>query len=473
MPKASKKSAWEEVQEAQVPTQPDTNESSQEEIPSSDQESDTEVTFNHPRPQLQVIPSMFMPYIEGPKMDWTVNDWLYHRFLKWHLKCENIFECKLAALPERQQCKKVIAWSGDFGMDQYVSWGLPTDQLTLEIIWGKFEDFCKTQSNEMHTRFDLLTSFWQGNRSVDEWYNAVQAQVNLAKYPPETAKILQRDIFWFFLHDEEFVSKTISDGSVDLEKFPASKVRQLAKKLESSKAKACHIKQVAGDLQAAQINLLRHQRTELPAGKYKKKRSHMKPRQSNNKNQGHEGYHSQAQPKKKFDTRGVHNDKTRCSKCGDSVHIEGFQCPAKKYQCKACHKFGHFTSMCYQKKQAPSKHRKPKAHQIQAGSIHAHRSAPYDHSDEDSTSEESFCLQLKVKQRQARENNVPKATHLITNLAYRLQPHHHRNMYLRARLDTCADVNLMPASVYQLIFKDPHMKKLTPSNLQVGTYTTD
>ena len=184
MQKASKKSAQEEVQEAQVPTQPDTNESSQEEIPNSDQESDTEVTFNHPRPQLQVIPSMFMPYIEGPKMDWTVNDGLYHRFLKWHLKCENILECKLVALPERQQCKKVIAWSGDFGMDQYVSWGLPTDQLTLEIIWGKFEDFCKPQSNEVHARFDLLTSFQQGNRSVDEWYNAVQAQVNLAKYPP-------------------------------------------------------------------------------------------------------------------------------------------------------------------------------------------------------------------------------------------------------------------------------------------------
>ena len=162
-------------------------------------------------------------------------------------------------------------------------------QLTLEIIWGKFEDFCKPQSNEVCARFDLLTSFRQGNRSIDKWYNAVQAQVNLAKYPPETAKILQRDIFWFFLHDEEFVSKTISDGSVDLDKFPASKVRQLAKKLESSKATVRHIKQVAGDLQAAQINLLRHQRTELPAGKYKKKRSNMKPRQSGNKNQGHEG----------------------------------------------------------------------------------------------------------------------------------------------------------------------------------------
>ena len=66
--------------------------------------------------------------------------------------------------------------------------------------------------------------------SVDKWYNAVQAQINLAKYPAETAKILHRDIFLFFLRDEELISKTINDSNIDLEKFPASKVRQLAKR---------------------------------------------------------------------------------------------------------------------------------------------------------------------------------------------------------------------------------------------------
>ena len=199
----------------------------------------------------------------------------------------------------------------------------------------------------------------------------------------------------------------------------------------------------------------------------------MKPKQVNHKHQHNEGFHLQAQPKKRFDTTGACSDKSRCSKCGDTIHIEGFQCPAKKYQCKTCHKFGHFTSMCYQKKQAPSKYRKPKAHQLKAGTGHAQGSASYDHSDEDSTSADSFCLQIKIKQKQAKEQRVPKATHLITNLAYRLQPHHHGNLYLRARLDTCANVNLMPASIYQLVFKDPKMQKLTPSNLQVGTYTTD
>ena len=73
--------------------------SSQEEFSSSEQESDPDVLFHQFIPP-QPVPNMFMPYIEGPKLDWTENDWLYQRFLKLHLKCENILECKLAALPE-------------------------------------------------------------------------------------------------------------------------------------------------------------------------------------------------------------------------------------------------------------------------------------------------------------------------------------------------------------------------------------
>ena len=140
-------------------------------------------------------------------MDWTVIDHLYHRFLKRKIKCENILECELAMLPEARKCKIVIAWSGDFGLDQYISSYLPQEELCLEMIWKKFEEFCKPQTNELRARFDLLTSFCQGEMSVDEWFNAVQNQVNLAKYPPDTAKILQGDIFWFFLNHKEFCVK--------------------------------------------------------------------------------------------------------------------------------------------------------------------------------------------------------------------------------------------------------------------------
>ena len=59
-----------------------------EESLSSDQEQDPEV-FLQPS-QAQILPNMFMSYIECPKMDWTVSVGLYHRFLKWHLRCVNM-----------------------------------------------------------------------------------------------------------------------------------------------------------------------------------------------------------------------------------------------------------------------------------------------------------------------------------------------------------------------------------------------
>ena len=74
---------------------------------------------------------------------------------------------------------------------------------------------------------------------------------------------------------------------------------------------------------------------------------------------------------------------------------------------------------------------------------------------------------------QANLQRISRPTHLITNLAYRLKPYHTRNLYGRARLDTHADVNIMPVSMYRLVFQDPNMKKLVPSNLEIGTYTTD
>ena len=51
--------------------------------------------------------------------------------------------------------------------------------------------------------------------------------------------------------------------------------------------------------------------------------------------------------------------------------------------------------------------------------------------------------------------------------------HENRNLSLRARLDTCTDVNVMPASVYKLVFCDPNLEKLTPNKLQTGTYTNN
>ena len=196
----------------------------------------------------------------------------------------------------------------------------------------------------------MLTSFRQRNWSVDEWYNDVQALVSLAKYLLETASILHWGIFWFFLKDEEFVSKTINDSNIDLETIPASKVRQVAKKMESSKSTVRHIKQVASDPQAAQVNLMRHQRTDLQLSKSRQKQYSHKSVSKNQKRYSSEHKNQGPPYQKKIDPSQAHQRRDKCSKCGDYKHI-GFKCTARKSQCKSCSKYGHFTSFCYKRQE--------------------------------------------------------------------------------------------------------------------------
>ena len=136
----------------------------------------------------------------------------------------------------------------------------------------------------------------------------------------------------------------------------------------------------------------------------------------------------------------------------------------------------HFTSVCFQKSQGQhssnSFHaRKPKAQQLHVGALYTLQDA--ESSEYESGPEDTFCLQMKIHRTHISHLEVPKPVYLMANLAYHLQEYHMRNQYLWARLDTCTDVNLMPMAVYCLMFKDPQLKKLTPSNMEIETYTAE
>ena len=267
----------------------------------------------------------------------------------------------------------------------------------------KYEEFCKPQANELRARFGLLTSFKQDQMSVDEWYNKVQTQIGLCNYPQETAQILQRDIFWFFLSNESFISKTLDEGHVSLNNFPASRVRQMAKKLEGSQATAKHMKQVTNEPHASQINLLRHQRTELTPSKAQRRQNKFRHKPNfNRENHQQANYKPNEFTRKKFNPTQIHENSERCHKCGDSQHIEGFRCSARKVQCIHCKKFDHFSSLCYRKQEAYKEgNRSPKAYQLTCNTVFPR----YDDSDTSFTEEEEepFCLQLKILDKSSQE----------------------------------------------------------------------
>ena len=80
---------------------------------------------------------------------------------------------------------------------------------------------------------------------------------------------------------------------------------------------------------------------------------------------------------------------------------------------------------------------------------------------------------MKVKHKQA-ENNCSGVQHLVTNLEYKLKPHRRRTKFLRARIDTCLNVNVMPVSVSCVMYKDPDCAKFAPSRKNgIYTYTTE
>ena len=189
--------------------------------------------------------------------------------------------------------------------------------------------------------------------------------------------------------------------------------------MESLKATAKHIRQVAGDLPAAQIHLIHHQCTELLARNYNKHKKATKQKLQNHRP-------TEQTSKKPFDFRKMDKQSNRCIRCGDTSHAEGFQCPARKFQCKVCHKFGHFTTVCYQKNQQTSgsfNPRKPKTHQLWAGALYTHQDDDRNISEESNT-DESFCLQMKVQKTQLTNPQLPKPVYLMANLVYHLQMHH-------------------------------------------------
>ena len=76
--------------------------------------------------------------------------------------------------------------------------------------------------------------------------------------------------------------------------------------------------------------------------------------------------------------------------------MEGFHCSAKSSRVKLVTSLDTLSAFAIRKKQAPFKIRKPGVHQLQAGAVYTKESAICSQSEDYSSSEDSFCLQVKV-----------------------------------------------------------------------------
>ena len=134
--------------------------------------------------------------------------------------------------------------------------------------------------NEVRACFDLLTSFHQGNRNIDEWYDVVQAQVNLAKYPPETGKILQRDIFWFFMKDWGLCDQNHQWREMSIYKNSLLvRSDSWLRKWRVPKPPPSTLDRWQETYLWHKFQLMQHQLTKIPAGNYPKRKKTATARQ--------------------------------------------------------------------------------------------------------------------------------------------------------------------------------------------------
>ena len=65
----------------------------------------------------------------------------------------------------------------------------------------------------------------------------------------------------------------------------------------------------------------------------------------------------------------------------------------------------------------------------------------------------------------------PEKSLLMAEIAYTTKVHTHHSKKLSMCIDTAADVNVMPVSVYKMFFQDPLLKSLKSMNMALGAYT--
>ena len=269
---------------------------------------------------------------DGPKMDWTMDNKIYDRYLIWKSDVELIFSSALIDSSPLQKSSYLRLWMGkeakpllqkwistkklDFSTQEEAAKKKPsTSNLSngfiIQTYWDLLEEELKPKGNKLLSILELLSDrSKQGSKPLNEWLSYVFNLVETCEYGDSKNRII-RDILIKGCASDKARESIIRKG----DKIKHSEVIEILQTEDATCSTYETLKEF--DSTSRQI-----QPATVHYASYEKSK---KPKQNSNSN----------------------DSSSQCFRCGQPFSKEHLKvCKAQNVHCNECGKHGHFQIVC-------------------------------------------------------------------------------------------------------------------------------
>ena len=278
---------------------------------------------------------------DGPKMDWTMDNKIYDRYLIWKSDVELIFSSALIDSSPLQKSSYLRLWMGKEAKPLLQKWistkkiDLSTEEeaakkkpnfnnlsngFIIQTYWDLLEEELKPKGNKILSILELLSDrSKQGSKPLNEWLSYVFNLVEVCGYGDSKKRII-RDILIKGCASDKARESIIRRG----DKIKHSEVIEILQTEDATSSTYETLKELDSASRQTQPVTVHY-------ASYEKSK---KPKQNSNSN----------------------DSSSQCFRCGQPFSKEHLKvCKAQNVHCNECGKHGHFQIVCKSLGQFPKR----------------------------------------------------------------------------------------------------------------------
>ena len=279
---------------------------------------------------------------DGPKMDWTMDNKIYDRYLIWKSDVELIFSSALIDSSPLQKSSYLRLWMGkeakpllqkwistkklDFSTQDEAAKKKPStanllNGFIIQTYWDLLEEELKPKGNKLLSILELLSDrSKQGSKPLNEWLSYVFNLVETCEYGDSKNRII-RDILIKGCASDKARESIIRKGD-KIKHSEVIEILQTEDAMSSTYETLKEFDSTSRQTQPATVHYASYEKSK-------------KPKQNSNSNDP---------------------SSSQCFRCGQPFSKEHLKvCKAQNVHCNECGKHGHFQIVCKSLGQFPKR----------------------------------------------------------------------------------------------------------------------